>query len=96
MATCTVDSVCAWQHPFHERAARISQSTLRDDYMINWNGVFMGTKDPDRKREDCPWINQSHKRDHWRINPSSWFSFRIWGKCTIFRKTGGMILMSYA
>jgi hypothetical protein len=71
MATCTVDSVCAWQHPFHERAARISQSTLRDDYMINWNGVFMGTKDPDRKREDCPWINQSHKRDHWRIKAST-------------------------
>lgn len=70
-ATSTVDSVSAWQHPFHERAARISQSTLPVKYIINWNGVFMGTKDPDFRREDCPWINQSHKKDHWRIKASS-------------------------
>jgi hypothetical protein len=71
MATCTVNSVCAWQHPFHERVARISQSTLPGYYMIDWNGVFLGTKEPDFRREDCPWINQSHKKDHWRIKASS-------------------------
>ena len=71
MAACTVDSACAWQHPFHERAARLSQATLPGDYMINWNGVFMGTKEPDFRREDCPWINPSHKSDHWRIKASS-------------------------
>jgi hypothetical protein len=39
--------------------------------MINWDGVFMGTKEPDFRREDCPWINTSHKKDHWRIQASS-------------------------
>jgi hypothetical protein len=72
MATCTVDSVYAWQHPFHERVARISQSTLPPgEYMIDWNGVLKGTTDPDFRREDCPWLNPSHKTDHWRIKASS-------------------------
>jgi hypothetical protein len=36
----------------------------------------------------------SEDRKKCKINPSSWFSCRIWGKCTMFRKTGAMILMS--
>jgi hypothetical protein len=72
MATFTGDCVFAWQHPFHERVARISQSTLPPgNYMIDWSGVFKGTTDPDFRREDCPWLNPSHKKDHWRIQASS-------------------------
>lgn len=72
MAIFTVDSVYAWDHPFHERVARISQSTLPPgDYMIDWNGVLKGTTDPDFRRDNCPWLNRSHKEDIERIRASS-------------------------